>query len=136
MFKFLVAVSPDPDLAKIRTYCYGSVEHFGWIEPLGFQFERSYYRHNGKKPSVMRQLVMAIVSASPKCLAVRAAGADQRFAQGEGRFVFDAVQVETKLWRPGDYAAIEHAELPVEPRLLRRMQDPILPLLGIVVLLK
>jgi 3-oxo-5alpha-steroid 4-dehydrogenase len=35
MFKFLVAVSPDPDLAKFRTYCYGSVEHFGWIESLG-----------------------------------------------------------------------------------------------------
>jgi 3-oxo-5alpha-steroid 4-dehydrogenase len=45
MFKFLVAVSPDPDLAKFRTYCYGSVEHFGWIESLGFQFERSYYPH-------------------------------------------------------------------------------------------
>ncbi|MGH3581344.1 MAG: FAD-binding protein, partial [Mycobacterium sp.] len=28
---------------KIRAYCDGSVEHFNWLEDLGFQFERSYY---------------------------------------------------------------------------------------------
>ncbi|HZA12064.1 FAD-binding protein [Mycobacterium sp.] len=43
MYKYLVAVSPDPDHGKIRAYCYGSVEHFNWLEDLGFQFERSYY---------------------------------------------------------------------------------------------
>ena len=44
MYKYLVAVSRDPDLDKIRAYCDGSVEHFNWLEALGFQFERSYYQ--------------------------------------------------------------------------------------------
>jgi 3-oxo-5alpha-steroid 4-dehydrogenase len=43
MYKYLVAVSRNPDLDKIRAYCDGSVEHFNWLEDLGFQFERSYY---------------------------------------------------------------------------------------------
>ena len=43
MYKYLVAVSREPDLAKIRAYCDGSVEHFDWLEDLGFEFERSYY---------------------------------------------------------------------------------------------
>jgi 3-oxo-5alpha-steroid 4-dehydrogenase len=43
MYKYLVAVSREPELDKIRTYCDGSVEHFNWLENLGFQFERSYY---------------------------------------------------------------------------------------------
>ena len=42
MYKYLVAVSRQPDHAKIRAYCDGSVEHFNWLEDLGFQFERSY----------------------------------------------------------------------------------------------
>ena len=47
MYKYLVAVSRDPDdtklQAKIRAYCEGSVEHFNWLEGLGFRFERSYF---------------------------------------------------------------------------------------------
>jgi 3-oxo-5alpha-steroid 4-dehydrogenase len=43
MYKYLVAVSLDPEHDKIRAYCDGSVEHFNWLEDLGFQFERSYY---------------------------------------------------------------------------------------------
>ena len=43
MYKYLVSVSRQPDHAKIRAYCEGSVEHFNWLEDLGFQFERSYY---------------------------------------------------------------------------------------------
>jgi succinate dehydrogenase/fumarate reductase flavoprotein subunit len=43
MYKYLVAVSLDPDHEKIRAYCDGSVEHFDWLEALGFQFERSYW---------------------------------------------------------------------------------------------
>src|SRR6201997_1598322 len=46
MYKYLVAVSHQPDeatRAKIRAYCEGSVEHFDWLEALGFQFERSYF---------------------------------------------------------------------------------------------
>ncbi len=44
MYKHLVAVSLEPEHEKIRAYCQGSVEHFNWLEDLGFQFERSYYR--------------------------------------------------------------------------------------------
>ncbi|MFV9635984.1 FAD-binding protein [Mycobacterium neumannii] len=43
MYSYLVAVSCDPELDKIRAYCDGSVEHFNWLEDLGFQFERSFY---------------------------------------------------------------------------------------------
>lgn len=43
MYKYLVAVAHDPEHDKIRAYCDGSVEHFNWLEDLGFQFERSYY---------------------------------------------------------------------------------------------
>ncbi len=43
MFKYLVAVSLDPDEAKIRAFSEDSVEHFDWIEALGMEFERSLY---------------------------------------------------------------------------------------------
>jgi 3-oxo-5alpha-steroid 4-dehydrogenase len=43
MYDYLVAVSRDPELDKIRAYSDGSVEHFNWLEDLGFQFERSFY---------------------------------------------------------------------------------------------
>jgi 3-oxo-5alpha-steroid 4-dehydrogenase len=43
MYKYLVAVSEDPEPEKIRVFCDDSVEHFDWVEELGFQFERSYF---------------------------------------------------------------------------------------------
>src|SRR6195952_5324466 len=43
MFKYLMAVSLDPDEDKIRAFCDDSVEHFDWIEALGMEFERSFY---------------------------------------------------------------------------------------------
>ena len=43
MYKYLVAVSREPEYDKIRSYCEGSVEHFNWLEELGIAFERSYY---------------------------------------------------------------------------------------------
>ncbi|GEE01707.1 hypothetical protein nbrc107696_21530 [Gordonia spumicola] len=43
MAKYLTAVSRDPEPDKIRAYCDDSVEHFDWLEGLGFQFERSFY---------------------------------------------------------------------------------------------
>lgn len=43
MVKYLEAVSPDPDSAKIRAYCEGSVEHFEWLESVGVEFERTFY---------------------------------------------------------------------------------------------
>lgn len=43
MAKYLTAVSPDCDPEKIRVYTEDSVEHFHWLESLGFEFERSYY---------------------------------------------------------------------------------------------
>jgi 3-oxo-5alpha-steroid 4-dehydrogenase len=43
MYKYLVATAKDPEHDKIRAYCAGSVGHFGWLEALGFRFERSYF---------------------------------------------------------------------------------------------
>lgn len=43
MYKYLVSQSRDPEHDKIRAYCDGSVEHFNWLEALGFEFERTYY---------------------------------------------------------------------------------------------
>lgn len=43
MYAYLTAVMKEPDVDKVRTYCDGSVEHFDWLESLGFEFERSYY---------------------------------------------------------------------------------------------
>ena len=45
MAKYLSAVSPDCDPEKIRVYTEDSVEHFHWLESLGFEFERSFYPH-------------------------------------------------------------------------------------------
>ncbi|MGW0035338.1 FAD-binding protein [Gordonia sp. NPDC003376] len=43
MEKYITAVSADPEPAKIHAYCVDSVDHFDWLEALGFTFERSYY---------------------------------------------------------------------------------------------
>ncbi len=43
MVRYLMASTKDPDEDKIRAYCEGSVEHFDWLEALGFEFERSYF---------------------------------------------------------------------------------------------
>ncbi|EXG82922.1 succinate dehydrogenase/fumarate reductase flavoprotein subunit [Cryptosporangium arvum DSM 44712] len=45
MAAYLRAMSPSCDPEKIRLYAADSVEHFGWLESLGFAFERSYYPH-------------------------------------------------------------------------------------------
>jgi succinate dehydrogenase/fumarate reductase flavoprotein subunit len=45
MAKYLEQMSPDCDPEKIRLYAEGSVEHFDWLESLGFEFERSFYPH-------------------------------------------------------------------------------------------
>jgi len=43
MYAYLVATSKQPEYDKIRAYCEGSPEHFGWLESLGFEFERSFF---------------------------------------------------------------------------------------------
>ncbi|MGV9709437.1 FAD-binding protein [Gordonia sp. NPDC003424] len=43
MEKYLTAVSREPEPEKIHAYCFDSVEHFTWLENLGFSFERSFY---------------------------------------------------------------------------------------------
>jgi succinate dehydrogenase/fumarate reductase flavoprotein subunit len=43
MVRYLTVTSKDPEPEKIRAYCEGSVEHFDWLEALGFEFERSFY---------------------------------------------------------------------------------------------
>ena len=43
MARYLMASTKNPDEEKIRAYCTDSVEHFEWLEALGFRFERSYF---------------------------------------------------------------------------------------------
>ncbi|MFC9473377.1 FAD-binding protein [Nocardia sp. NPDC056952] len=43
MFDYLMAVTAEPDAAKIRAYCDDSVAHFHWLEAHGVEFERSFY---------------------------------------------------------------------------------------------
>ena len=43
MYKYLEALTPDPDPKKLRLYCDESVAHFHWLEEQGVPFERSYY---------------------------------------------------------------------------------------------
>jgi 3-oxo-5alpha-steroid 4-dehydrogenase len=43
MYDYLVAVTPEPDLVKIRLYCDESIEHFHWLEAHGVAFDRSYF---------------------------------------------------------------------------------------------
>ncbi len=43
MYAYLMAAGKQPDAEKVRVYCDDSVEHFDWLETLGFEFERSYY---------------------------------------------------------------------------------------------
>lgn len=56
MEKYLIATSVDPEIDKIHAYCTDSVDHFTWLEDLGFQFERSFY---GEK---------AVISPGTECL--------------------------------------------------------------------
>ncbi len=51
MFKFIQAVSNAPDTEMVKSYCYGSVEHFNWLEAQDVPFERSAYR--GKTMSTL-----------------------------------------------------------------------------------
>lgn len=44
MFRYLMAVTPQPDEEKIRLYCDGSVAHFDWLVEQGVPFEDSWHR--------------------------------------------------------------------------------------------
>jgi len=43
MYNYLVAMTPNPDLEKIRLYCEHSLEHFDWLERQGIVFNNGYY---------------------------------------------------------------------------------------------
>jgi len=44
MLQYLLAVTPDPDEAKIRMYCEQSVSHFDWLVERGVPFNDSIHR--------------------------------------------------------------------------------------------
>ena len=44
MYKYLLAMTPNPDEKKIRLYCNNSVAHFNWIEALGAPFDDGFYQ--------------------------------------------------------------------------------------------
>ncbi len=43
MIKYLEAVTPEPDMDKIRVYCEQSVEHFDWLVARGVPFKDTMY---------------------------------------------------------------------------------------------
>jgi succinate dehydrogenase/fumarate reductase flavoprotein subunit len=43
MFRYLMAMTPNPDEAKIRLYCENSLEHFDWLERQGIVFNNGFY---------------------------------------------------------------------------------------------
>ena len=43
MAAYLRAANPTASPEKIEVFSRDSVEHFGWVEALGFEFERSFY---------------------------------------------------------------------------------------------
>lgn len=43
MAAYLRAANPTAAPEKVEAFSRDSVEHFGWVEALGFEFERSYY---------------------------------------------------------------------------------------------
>ena len=45
MFHYLMAMTPNPDIAKIRLYCESSRAHFDWLERQGVVFNDGYYPH-------------------------------------------------------------------------------------------
>ena len=51
MYKYLVAVSREPELDKIRAYCEGSVEHFDWLEELGVRLRAHLLPGKGCHPA-------------------------------------------------------------------------------------
>ncbi len=44
MMTYLMEVTPEPDEAKIRLYCEGSVAHFDWLVERGVPFNDSWHR--------------------------------------------------------------------------------------------
>jgi succinate dehydrogenase/fumarate reductase flavoprotein subunit len=45
MFQYLMAVTPEPDEAKIRLYCEESVSHFDWLVAQGVPFHDDMHPH-------------------------------------------------------------------------------------------
>ncbi len=51
MYKYLMAsVGPNPDEAKIRLYCDGSVEQYDWLVGHGVPFKQTYYHGTSGEP--------------------------------------------------------------------------------------
>jgi len=48
MFKYIMAVTPEPNAEKIRLYCDHSVAHFDWMERQGVPFNDRFFP--GKDP--------------------------------------------------------------------------------------
>ncbi|HSV38753.1 MAG TPA: FAD-binding protein [Nocardioidaceae bacterium] len=69
MAKYLTLMSPTCDPEKIRLYAEGSVEHFNWLESLGFEFERSFYP---RKAVIQPETQGLMFTGNEKCLDVKA----------------------------------------------------------------
>ena len=75
----------NPSTDKIRAYCDGSVEHFNWLEDLGFQFERSYLPGQGRRPAGHRGPVLHRQRKGVAVLRAGEAGAARPLGAGARR---------------------------------------------------
>ena len=66
MYKYLVAVTEDPELDKIRAYCEGSVEHYDWIVAQGVPFKPTFYYGVSGEPPTDDGLVCRAPSAATR----------------------------------------------------------------------
>jgi len=58
MFDFLVAAcGPGADEAKIRPYCDGSVDHYGWLVDHGLPFKAEFFPERDREPPTDAGLV-------------------------------------------------------------------------------
>ena len=83
MYDYLVATAREPELDKIRAYCDGSVEHFNWLEDLGFQFERSYYPGKVVVPGLDRAPEQMVTTPDNPAASLRAAAQSEAVPEAE-----------------------------------------------------
>jgi len=70
----LAACGPDPDAAKIASFCAGSVEHFHWLVAQGVPFRETFHPGTGIEPPTDDGLIFSgSENAHPFCEIARPA---------------------------------------------------------------
>jgi 3-oxo-5alpha-steroid 4-dehydrogenase len=127
MYRFLMAASgPDPDEAKVRAYCDGSVEHYQWLVDQGVPFKASFYPEPGLEPPGEDGLVYSGgEDAFPFDRLARPAprAHKPRHRHAAGRFLMDRLLAAV---------AESPARVETDVRVLRLVTDPTGRVVGLV----